>query len=210
VGGVNEMYQDINQYLQWMQTCIQAQEKRIAALEKGLERLKMELQQVKEKPAIHVDRIEYSFDQLKVETLEGTLNIGLNPNDLSGIEDFAVQNKSLNTPMSQKGQMERSVKIEEAIYSYLETDLPQIIFDAQTKLAIHPNDSYLAFIKEDIIRQLPGRIDHHLKSNTVNERAEEINSSIDEIVINSIKQEIQNGVWTFLNNLPDNMKGMKT
>ena len=34
--------------------------------------------------------MEYKFDQLKVETLEGTLNIGLNPSDLQGIEDFSV------------------------------------------------------------------------------------------------------------------------
>ena len=36
--------------------------------------------------------MEYKFDQLKVETLEGTLNIGLNPSDLQGIEDFSVPN----------------------------------------------------------------------------------------------------------------------
>ncbi len=88
---------------------------------------KEELQQLKEKPAVHVDRIEYKFDQLKVETLEGTLNIGLNPSDLSGIEDFAVQNQTVSTPFSPKAQMQRSMKVEEAIYQYLETDLPQII-----------------------------------------------------------------------------------
>ena len=36
--------------------------------------------------------MEYKFDQLKVETLEGTLNIGLNPSDLQAIEDFSVPN----------------------------------------------------------------------------------------------------------------------
>ncbi|PLS02971.1 spore germination protein GerPC [Neobacillus cucumis] len=206
------MYQDCSQYLQWMQMSIQAQEKRIAALEQAIQKLQQDFQQVKEKPTIHVDRIEYSFDQLKVETLEGTLNIGLNPNDLSNIEDFAVQNQSLNTPSPNppKEQMQRSIKIEEAIYQYLETELPQIIYDAQNRLAIQPNDSYLAFIKEDIIRQLPSRIDHHLKVNSAKVRSNENDHpSIDEVVIHSIKQEIQNGVWTFLNNLPENMKGMK-
>ncbi|PGV46027.1 spore germination protein GerPC [Bacillus sp. AFS037270] len=203
------MYQDLNQYLQWMQMYIQAQEKRIAALEQAIQDLQKDFKQVKEKPTIHVDRIEYSFDQLKVETLEGTLNIGLNPNDLSNIEDFAVQNQSLKSPIPPKEQMQRSIKIEEAIYHYLEADLPQIIFDAQNRLAIQPNDSYLAFIKEDIIRQLPTRIDHHLKVNTGKVPSNENGPSIDEIVITAIKQEIQNGVWTFLNNLPENMKGMK-
>ena len=34
---------------------------------------------LKEAPSTKIDRIEYKFDQLKIETLEGTLNIGLNP-----------------------------------------------------------------------------------------------------------------------------------
>jgi spore germination protein PC len=203
------MYQDLNQYLQSMQMYIQAQEQRIAVLEQTVNRLQKELKQIQEKPVVHVDRIEYKFDQLKVETLEGTLNIGLNPNDLSGIEDFAVQNQSLSTPSSSKEQMQRSMEVEKAIYEYLETNLPQIIADAQNQLSIQPNDSYLSFIKEDIIRQLPNRIDFHLKANAAKVRSEEKNHSIDEMVINSIKQEIQNGVWTFLNNLPENMKGMK-
>jgi len=203
------MYQDLNQYLQWMQMYIQSQEQRIAALEQTINKLQKEFKQIQEKPVVHVDRIEYKFDQLKVETLEGTLNIGLNPNDLSGIEDFAVQNQSLNTPLSSKEQMQRSMEVEKAIYEYLETDLPQIIVEAQNQLSIQPNDSYLSFIKEDIIRQLPNRIDFHLKANAAKVRSEEKGASFDEIVINSIKQEIQNGVWTFLNNLPENMKGMK-
>jgi spore germination protein PC len=203
------MYQDLNQYLQSMQMYIQAQEQRIAVLEQTVNRLQKELKQIQEKPVVHVDRIEYKFDQLKVETLEGTLNIGLNPNDLSGIEDFSVQNQSLSTPSSSKEQMQRSMEVEKAIYEYLETNLPQIIADAQNQLSIQPNDSYLSFIKEDIIRQLPNRIDFHLKANAAKVRSEEKNHSIDEMVINSIEQEIQNGVWTFLNNLPENMKGMK-
>jgi spore germination protein PC len=207
--GVIFMYQDLNQYLQWMQMCIQAQEQRIAALEQTIDKLQKEFKQVQEKPVVHVDRIEYKFDQLKVETLEGTLNIGLNPNDLSGIEDFAVQNQSLSTPLSSKEQMQRSMNIEKAVYEYLETDLPQIIASSQTQLSIPPNDSYLSFIKEDIIRQLPNRIDFHLKANAAKARSEDTNDSIDGLVINAIKQEIQNGVWTFLNNLPENMKGMK-
>ncbi len=92
------MYQDYSQFLQWVQMTLQAQENRIAALEHTIQKLQEEMKQLKEKPSIQVDKIEYKFDQLKVETLEGTLNIGLNPSDLANIEDFAVQNQSLKTP----------------------------------------------------------------------------------------------------------------
>jgi spore germination protein PC len=204
------MYQDYYQYLQWLQMCIQAQEQRIVTLETTIQKMREELKQMKEKPAIHVDTIEYKFDQLKVETLEGTLNIGLNPSDLSGIEDFAVQNQSLNTPLSPKEQMQRSMKIEETMYMYLETELPQLIEDTQTKLNIQPNESYLSFIKQDIIKQLPSRIEYHLKSDTTQDRSGKKKVTDDETVIELLKQEIQNGVFVFLNNLPDNVKGMNS
>jgi spore germination protein PC len=204
------MYQDYYQYLQWLQMCIQTQENRIAALEIALKKIQDEMKQLHEKQAIHVDKIEYKFDQLKVETLEGTLTIGLNPNDLSGIEDFAVQNQSLNTPISPKAQMQRSMKIEEAIYRYLENDLPQIVEETKQKLQIQTNESYLSFIKEDIIKQLPNRIEYHLKANNAQNRSPENAKVTVEMIIASLKQEIQNGVYVFLNNLPENVKGMNT
>jgi spore germination protein PC len=203
------MYQDYSQYLQWLQMCIQAQENRIATLEQTIQKMREEMKKLNEKQSIHVDKIEYKFDQLKVETLEGTLNIGLNPSDLSSIEDFAVQNQSLNTPLSPKAQMQRSMKVEEAIYRYLETDLPLLIEDTQRKLNIQSNESYLSFIKQDIIKQLPNRIEFHLKASSAHDRLPE-NENSDETIIESLKQEIQNGVFVFLNNLPENVKGMKT
>ncbi|MEH7073671.1 spore germination protein GerPC [Neobacillus drentensis] len=203
------MYQDYSQYLQWLQMCIQAQEQRIQTLETTLKKMQEVIKQLNEKQSIHVDKIEYKFDQLKVETLEGTLNIGLNPSELSGIEDFAVQNQSLTTPISPKDQMQRSMKIEEAIYRYLETDLPLMVEAVQRELAVQPNDEYLSFIKQDIIKQLPGRIEQHLNSQSSSSRSS-INDPSDDIIIEAIKKEIQNGVNVFFSNLPENLKGMNT
>lgn len=202
------MYQDFSQYLQWFQNCIQAHEARIASLEKTVQLLQNEIKQLNEKKTIHVDRIEYKFDQLKVETLEGTLTIGLNPNDLSGIEDFAVQNQALKNPLTPQAQMQRSMKIEDAIYQYLDTELPQIIDNTQKNLNLPPNESIYSFIKNDIVNQLPKRIDHHLKATLQTDRTMD-ESSIDEQIIEILKQEITNGVHLFLSNLPENMKGMK-
>ncbi|WP_066367840.1 spore germination protein GerPC [Neobacillus fumarioli] len=201
------MYQDIYQYLQWMQNLIQAQENKIASLEQAIFKMREEMKRISEQKTIHVDKIEYNFDQLKVETLEGTLSIGLNPNDLSGIEDFSVQNQSFTGPVSPKMQMQRSMKIEEAIYQYLETDLPRIIEETQERLAMQPNGSYLNFIKEDIMKQLPNRIDEHLKTIAKDHTID--SSAADDQIIELLKQEIQNGVMAFLSNLPENVKGMK-
>ncbi len=203
------MYQDLRQYYQWLQNYIQAQDKRIAQLEKSVKQMAEELQQIKAKPSIHVDTIEYKFDQLKVETVQGTLNIGLNPTDLQGIEDLAIDNQTENNHLPPKAQMQRSIEIEDQILRYLETDLPKIIFETQNSLMIEPNEAYLSFIKEDIKKQLPNRIDFHLRNLTAEERSAENQSAAIENVVTRIKQEIQNGVLAFFQHLPENVKGMK-
>ncbi|WML51531.1 spore germination protein GerPC [Neobacillus sp. PS3-12] len=202
------MYQDYSQYIQWLQQCVQAQERRIAQLEQLVKQMAADLKQLKDKPPIHVGTIEYKFDQLKIETVEGTLNIGLNPSDLQGIEDLAINQAGMNMPVDPKAQMQRSMEIEDSIYNYLETDLPNIITETQMKLNIQPNDAYLSFIKEDIKKQLPSRIDFHLKAAAAQNRTEENDNVIHENILHAIKQEIQNGVLTFFQHLPENMKGM--
>ncbi len=202
------MYQDYSQLLQWVQLTLQAHENRMTTLEQTIQKLREEIRQLKDKPSIQVDKIEYKFDQLKVETLEGTLNIGLNPSDLSNIEDFAVQNQSLTTPIHPKAQMQRSMKIEESIYHYLETDLPALFKDIQNQLNVKLDDSYLDFIKQDILKQLPARIDFHIQNTTSVEREGE--QRTEETIIELLKQEIRKGILIFINHLPENVKGMNT
>lgn len=202
------MYQDYSQLLQWVQMTLQAHENRIATLEHTIQKIQEEIKQLKDKPSIRVDKIEYKFDQLKVETLEGTLNIGLNPSDLANIEDFAVENQSLNTPIHPKAQMQRSMKIEESIYQYLETELPALFKETQNQINVRLDDSYLAFIKQDIMKQLPSRIDYHIQNTTANKSDGE--QRIEENIIEILKQEIRKGILIFINHLPENVKGMKT
>lgn len=202
------MYQDYSQFFQWVQLTLQAQENKIAALEKTIQKMLVEMKQLKEKPTIQVDKIEYKFDQLKVEKLDGTLNIGLNPSDLSSIEDFAVQNQSVVTPVSPKAQMQRAMIIEEAIFRYLETELPALYEETLKELNVQLDGSYLDFIKQDIIKQLPSRIDFHLKAAASKDRDGHSNS--EETIIELLKKEIKNGILIFINHLPENVKGMNT
>jgi spore germination protein PC len=202
------MYQDYSQFLQWLQMTIQAQENRIAVLEQTIQKMREDMKQLKDKPTIQVEKIEYKFDQLKVETLDGTLNIGLNPSDLANIEDFAVQNQTVSTPISPKVQMQRSMIIEEAIYRYMETDLPALLEETKNELNVQLDESYSSFIKQDIMKQLPTRIDFHLKASSTKDRDSDGNP--EEKIIELLKQEIKRGIVIFINNLPDNVKGLNT
>jgi spore germination protein PC len=200
------MNQQYNSYLQQLHAFIEAQERRIRSLEATVKKLQEETEVLKSRPPMQVDRIEYKFDQLKVESLEGTLNIGLNPSELQNIEDFAVDNKNIKAPISPKNHMKRTMEIEDAIYQYLESELPEVLSTVQQKLNVSVDDSYIAFIKEDIKKQLPNRIDFYIKQQQAANRGSQENDNAE--VIEHLKKEIQNGVHAFISHLPENMKGM--
>ncbi|QED47186.1 spore germination protein GerPC [Cytobacillus dafuensis] len=205
------MTSDLYSYLQKLHVFIDYQEKRILSLERKVSKLTEETKTLKERPAVNVDKIEYKFDQLKVETLEGTLNIGLNPSDLNNIDDFTIENKGIHTPYSPNNQMYRTIDIENAIFHYLDNELTEFITEIGKSQNIDIGEPQISFIKEDIKKQLPSRIDFYLKKYQSPEHennADRTNNLNDEI-INQLKMEIQKGVQTFLNHLPDNVKGLK-
>lgn len=197
---------EIYQYMKRLHVYVEHQSKKIVKLEKMIIEMHKEIASLKERPPVQIGNIEYKFDQLKVETLEGTLNIGLNPTDLEGIEDFTVDQKAVNVPIPQKQLFKRTIELENSLYQYLETDLENIYRDAQANLGINVDDSYFTFIKDDIKKQLSGRVAYHLKELSATSRGEEFSSEINDKVIDLLKQEIQNGVFLFLKNLPDNVK----
>ncbi|MEK4278910.1 MULTISPECIES: spore germination protein GerPC [unclassified Cytobacillus] len=197
--------QQLNIYLQQLHAFVESQEKRIRSLEATVKKLQEETEFLRSRPPMQVDRIEYKFDQLKVESLEGTLNIGLNPSELQNIEDFAVDNKNIKAPVSPKTLMKRSMEVEDAINQYLERELPEITASVQKELNVNVDDSYIGFIKEDIKKQLPNRIDFYLQQQASNRSEKDVTN---EEIIEMIKKEIYNGVHAFISHLPENMKGM--
>ena len=202
----NELYS----YLQQLHAYVQSQEKRIQYLEQSIKKLEEETEKWKNRAPINVERIEYKFDQLKVESLEGTLNIGLNPSDLENIEDFAINNQGLTTPLFEQNQMKRTIEIEDAIYHYLDNELLGVIADVQEKHNLKLDESQISFIKEDIKKQLPLRIDYYLKQSFATNRGEDANENMNQEIIAQLIKEIQNGVQIFISHFPENMKGMKT
>lgn len=145
-----------------------------------------------------------------MESLEGTLNIGLNPSDLDTIEDFAINNQGLTTPFFEQNQMKRTIEIEDAIYQYLDNELLGVITNVQEKHNLKLDESQISFIKEDIKKQLPLRIDHYLKQSFAANRGEDANENMNQEIIAQLIKEIQNGVQIFISHFPENMKGMKT
>lgn len=205
------MYQELQYYLQQFHETIQRQEQRIQTLEGTVAQLKLELEELKDKPKINVEKIEYKFDQLKVETLEGTLNIGLNPSDLQGIDSLEVPQAGAqpqDSNIEPKGQFRNIVELEEEVYSRLESELPSLVANAEVRVNQKLDEQYFDFIKEDIKLQVPARVQHHLRQAPFL-GDEQQRDSWKQTVIEKLLKEMENGICTFINNLPNNMKGMK-
>jgi len=201
------MNPEFYEYLRQLHQLVKNQEGRIRTLENTIQFLQTEIAKIKEKPAVQVDRIEYKFDQLKVETLDGTLNIGLNPSDLQGIDEFAVTNQSVKTPFSPKQMMQRVMEVEDKVYAHMSEHLPAIFKETQEKLNTNLDESYLLFIEEDIKKQIPKRIEHYLREFSSEDRTED-NHSIDSKILSQLHKEMEFGVEAFIKNLPENVKGM--
>lgn len=188
---------------------ITEQNKRVSNLETLIQELQQEVSALKEKPSINVESIEYRFDQLKVETLEGTLNIGLNPSDLEKIEDFAVEGQpSAPIPPVKQVDMEDMQKsLMPRVIDYIQKEVPRIISDTELQLGISLDESYYELIKEDIKKQMPQRIQFYVQSMPVYQERQQGESAWEEKIFAKVKSDINNAIHAFMSNLPPNMKG---
>lgn len=198
------MNQELSQIWQSLQTYLMKQDKKIHHLQQQIRSLEQKITELQNRPPVHVEKMEYKFDQLKVETLEGTLNIGLNPSDLQNIEDFSVPNKK--GPVNPKERSILFTEIEKSVHDYLEQNLLTIMQEAGQQLDVEADEIYREFILQDIQKQLPDRIEFYLKQP---QRFPESPEQEKEWVVAQLIKEIQHGVLTFLQNLPEQMKGKK-
>jgi spore germination protein PC len=189
-----------------MHVFIQSQKHRIDQLERTIKNLTNDVKELKGRPPISVGTIEYKFDQLKVETLDGTLNIGLNPSDLEGIEDFEVNKKDFLPTGSPKTRMETTMDLEDSIHQYLDTELTPLIKKYEQQLGIEVDHSYIDFIKEDLRKQLPSRIDHLLRLMPIREKDSSAGTKLQEQIEQQMIKDINQAVLAFISNLPNNRK----
>ncbi|GLI84305.1 spore germination protein GerPC [Rossellomorea marisflavi] len=179
---------------------------KIAALEKRMNDLSAELQNMRDSPSINVEKIEYKFDQLKVESLDGTLNIGLNPNSLKEtIEDLAVEQNVNVKSMQDLGPYK--ARLAEAVGRYIKEELPVLIQDNEMQFQRSLDPQYHDMIQQDLLNQMPGRIEFYLETIPYME-GRHSKEEWEAKVLSRIKQDIQTALYTFMSQMPNNMEGM--
>ncbi|NMH69509.1 spore gernimation protein [Bacillus sp. RO3] len=191
--------QQLYQYIEMLNT-------KIVALEKKVNQLSQELTTLRDSPKINVEKIEYKFDQLKVESLDGTLNIGLNPNNLKEtIEDLAVeQNVDVQ---SIKDINPYKKRITEEIKAYIDSDLQSLIQDNEMQFNRSLDPSYYEMIKQDLLNQMPQRIDFYLQNIPYIESKHQ-EGEWERKIITKIKKDIETALFSFMSQIPEHMEGM--
>lgn len=178
-------------YLQYLYDVISMQSKQMSELEAKIEQLNMEVTQLKKEPKIHIDKVEYHFDQLKVETLEGTLIIGFSPGNLpEQIEEFRINGKEFPNQSNVPTESESFQRINKEVNRYLSQDIHQELLGLLQKYHLPEDPDYHQFIVEDIRKQIDHRIQHYIRemqSKLSSDNVEAVEDSIIERVIADIR-----------------------
>ncbi len=190
---------ELNEYIKQLHHYIEHQSKKMKRLEEAIKQVEKEIIALKEKPTT----INYKFDQLKVEKLSGTLNIGLTPKSSGEIEELTVEGKiedDVAFPVENQ-HTELLLQTKNEIEQYLETDAINRINEVEKKYHHSLDENYKQLIISDIKRQIDERIqlyinkmNHEMKTKPVKQ--------LKQSIINKMKTDIQTAIDAFISHLP--------
>jgi len=188
-------------YLQYLYDVISMQSNQMSELEAKIEQLNMEVTQLKKEPKIHIDKVEYHFDQLKVETLEGTLNIGFSPGNLpEQIEEFRVNGKEFPNQSNVPTRSESFQRINKEVNRYLSQDIHQELLGLLQKYHLPDDPDYHQFIVEDIRKQIDHRIQHYIREMQLKLSSDNV-EAVEDSIIERVIADIRIAMEDFLRNM---------
>ncbi|QKY68541.1 spore germination protein GerPC [Lentibacillus sp. CBA3610] len=138
-----------NQYVYNLYQRIDEQDRTIRSLETRIQQLENHTNQQSHQG---LEKVEYHFDQLKIENLNGTLHIGLTPEDLNNIDDFSV-------PEANNSMVKQQLLPE--LDTYLRENGEQLIRDLAVQHHVPMDHIDSNLLIEDMAKQLPERIAHY-------------------------------------------------
>lgn len=193
---------DLQQRILQLEEIVRHLQDKTNVLEGQITSLQNEITLLKSSPSTS---IEYKFDQLKIETLEGTLNIGLTPggNGFENIEDLGVnggnfqvnQQKSPETPFTD----EMYQWMNQGVDHYLNHDVFKDIQKVEQKAEYTLPESQRKLIIDDIKKQMSLRLPHYMMATKRDNAVKNPNQEVDRIMT-QIKKDILTGIEIYINN----------
>jgi spore germination protein PC len=109
-------------YVQQVFNALRIQSEKIQQLEKQLQDLKSDVDSIKSNKTASIGPINYHFEQLKIEKLEGTLNIGITPTEGNNLDEAIVNGKPIGEQETATTAL--SDKIRPEILKYVQEEVP--------------------------------------------------------------------------------------
>lgn len=157
-------YHQLYAMLDHLQRANQWQLEKINKLEQEMDVLKQQIQKLQSEPRNHIDKIEYHFDQLKVENLNGKLSIGVNPQDAGAIDEMWVAGKysegvkppqDVAAPQMTENETE---SLHEEVRKYIDEDITASLLKKAGDRNVTLTSENIKAIVEDMVRQSNTRI----------------------------------------------------
>lgn len=190
-----DYFEQLTRYLTW-------QDERIAELERQLAQLRREVGELREQRPVHIERIDYKFDQLKIEKLEGALHIGISPDGAQSIDQFVTdgmmqeQTELMNIgelPDSSDQEDDGDLRADAAVRveKFMADECPNYIRDEAAKAGAPVDDDYVALMVKDIRNQVDARLRHYVRTGVTPQQGTGMAEHLASLVIADVRRAVQ-------------------
>jgi len=174
----------------------------LAQVTSRLQTMQAEVAALQNRSSTHIDKIEYSFEQLKVETLAGTLVIGMAGGLEGSVEEFTLgQTVKQDVKLGAEGPQglqtmssEPFVRIHRQLQDYFHQELDGDVERAAKEHGQEADEELRQAIKKDLSRQADRRIAVYLKEL---QTKEEVDAELEQDIARKVKDDIRSGLGLF-------------
>lgn len=180
-------------YFQQINNALRAQSEKIQQLEQQLRDLQEDVNSIKNNKTASIGPINYHFEQLKIEKLEGTLNIGITPNDGNNLNEAMVDGKSLGE-QNEGTTASIADTIRPEILKYVQEDVPAQFTRLEQEQNLSIDERYIQMVTQDLLNQMDGRINEYVSQLPTREEGREYTAEESASIVEQIKRDIVTAV----------------
>ncbi|WP_199622470.1 spore germination protein GerPC [Paenibacillus alkalitolerans] len=190
----------VHQFLSQMYEVMMRQEERIKTLENMLQDIVQQMNELQSQKKFVVEKIDYHFEQLKVERLEGTLNIGLTADAGQSLEQLAVNGQAVSMGQNTNQTAAMYTEIQDEINRFLDEQTDGIINEFEQENQCFVGKELREFIIRDVKNQTGSRIQFYVGQH-LNGDSEEAIERCKNIVIEKLKSDTTTAIKQFIGNM---------